>query len=149
MKIIKIDSLENFSGTVLVPVFETAAKDLVPIQFEGLEISSKVFYGKKDSYYIAEKNDTIFIFIGLGKTTDYKSLKTIFRRIAFKEKDTFSSNVSLFLPDVFTEEQVEAAILGLFLGTYNLGHYKKRDNHPFLNANFVLELFSANPLIRL
>ena len=144
MKIIKIDSLENFSGTVLVPVFETAAKDLVPIQFEGLEISSKVFYGKKDSYYIAEKNDTIFIFIGLGKTTDYKSLKTIFRRIAFKEKDTFSSNVSLFLPDVFTEEQVEAAILGLFLGTYNLGHYKKQDNHPFLNANFVLELFSAN-----
>jgi leucyl aminopeptidase len=49
------NKLENFSGTVLIPVFETTAKSIVPIKFEGLEISSKVFYGKKDTYYLAEK----------------------------------------------------------------------------------------------
>jgi leucyl aminopeptidase len=142
MKTIKIDSLENFSGTVLIPVFETSVKNLIPIKFEDLEISSKVFYGKKDTYYLVEKNNNTYIFIGLGKTIDYKSLKTIFRRIAFKEKDTFIQNVSLFLPEVFIEEQVEAIISGLLLGTYNLGHYKKQEDHPFLNSDFELEILS-------
>jgi hypothetical protein len=32
--------MKIFSGTVLIPVFETTAKS-VPIKFEGLEISSK------------------------------------------------------------------------------------------------------------
>jgi leucyl aminopeptidase len=56
----------------LIPVFETTAKSIV--QFEGLEISSKVFYGKKDTYYLAEKNDNTYVFIGF-KAIDYKSLK--------------------------------------------------------------------------
>ncbi|MES2239134.1 MAG: leucyl aminopeptidase family protein [Bacteroidota bacterium] len=142
MKTTKIDGLENFSGTVLVPVFETSAKNLIPIKFGNLEIASKVFYGKKDSYYLAEKEGNVYIFIGLGKAIDYKSLKTIFRRIASKEKDTFTANVSLFLPEVFTEEQVEAAISGLYLGTYNIGHYKKTELHPFLNADFELNILS-------
>lgn len=139
MKTTNIDSSGKFSGTVLIPVLETAAKNLTSIQFDGVEISPKIFSGKKDTYYIVEKNDTIYIFIGLGKTIDYKSLKIIFRRITFKEKDTFTKNVSLFLPEVFTEEHVEAAISGLYLGTYNLGHYKKKETHPFLNAEFELK----------
>jgi leucyl aminopeptidase len=58
----------------LIPVFETTAKSIVPIKFEGLEISSKVFYGKKDTYYLAEKM-TIHTFYRIGKAIDYKSLK--------------------------------------------------------------------------
>lgn len=143
MKTTKIDSLDNFSGTVLIPVFETTTNNLIPIQFDGVVIASKVFYGKKDTHYVTQKNDTIYIFIGLGKNIDYKSLKTTFRRIAYKEKDTFGTNVSLFLPDVFTDEQVEATILGLYLGTYNLGHYKKKEVHPFLNAEFELKNVSG------
>lgn len=142
MKTTKIDSLEKFSGTVLIPVFETAAQSIVPVKFGNLEISSKVFYGKKDSYYLAEDSGNVYIFIGLGKTIDYKSLKTIFRRIASKEKDTLTANVSLFLPEVFTEEQTEAAISGLCLGTYNIGHYKKGKLHPFLKNDFELKILS-------
>jgi len=142
MKTKTIDSLENFSGTVLIPVFETTAKNLIPIQFDGVAVASKVFYGKKDTHYLVEKEDTTYVFIGLGKSIDYKSLKTIFRRIAIKEKDTFGQNVSLFLPEVFTEEQVEAAVSGLYLGTYNLGHYKKQEIHPFLNPEFELQILS-------
>ncbi len=144
MKIRKIDSLENFSGTVLVPVFETSVKNILPVKFENLEISSKVFYGKKDSYYLAEDKGNVYIFIGLGKTIDYKSLKTIFRRIASKEKDTLTPNVSLFLPEVFTEEQAEAIISGLYLGTYNIGHYKKEELHPFLQTDFELSILSKS-----
>lgn len=143
MKTTKIDSLDNFSGTVLIPVFETTTNNLIPIQFDGVVIASKVFYGKKDTHYVTQKNDTIYIFIGLGKNIDYKSLKTTFRRIAYKEKDTFGTNVSLFLPDVFTDEQVEATISGLYLGTYNLGHYKQKEVHPFLNAEFELKNVSG------
>lgn len=142
MKTKTIDSLDDFSGTVLIPVFETTAKNLIPIQFDEVAVASKVFYGKKDTHYLIAKDDTTYVFIGLGKSIDYKSLKTIFRRIATKEKDTFGQNVSLFLPDVFTEEQVEAAISGLYLGTYNLGHYKKQELHPFLSPGFELQILS-------
>jgi len=142
MKTKTIDSLDNFLGTVLIPVFETTAKNLIPIQFNGVTVASKVFYGKKDAHYLVEKEDTTYVFIGLGKSIDYKSLKTIFRRIAIKEKDTFGQNVFLFLPDVFTEEQVEASISGLYLGTYNLGHYKKQETHPFLSPDFELQILS-------
>jgi leucyl aminopeptidase len=143
MKTKEINKLEGFSGTVLIPVFETTAKSIIPIKFEGLEISSKVFYGKKDTYYIAEKNDNTYLFIGLGKTIDYKSLKTIARRISFKEKEAFGKNVALFIPEEFSSEQVEATVSGLLLGTYNLGHFKKGEEHPFLNPDFELEILSS------
>lgn len=142
MKTRKIDNLKEFSGTVLIPVFETSAKNLIPITYDDVEVSAKVFYGKKDTHYLVEKNDNTFIFIGLGKSIDYKTLKTIFRRIASKEKETFAKSVALSLPSEFSPEEVEAAISGLLLGTYNLGHFKKQEDHPFLNANFELDILS-------
>src|SRR3970040_684218 len=143
MKTKKIDNLKKFSGTVLVPAFETSAKNLIPITFDDVEVSSKVFYGKIDTHYLAEKSDNTFIFIGLGKSIDYKSLKTIFRRIASKEKETFAKSVALSLPSEFSNEQVEATISGLLLGTYSLGHFKKQENHPFLNPDFELDILSS------
>lgn len=143
MKTKKIDNLEKFAGTVLIPVWETSVKNLIPIKFDDVEVSSNVFYGKKDTHYLAVKNDNTFIFIGLGKSIDYKSLKTIFRRIAFKEKETFAKSVALSLPSEFSNEQVEASISGLLLGTYSLGHFKKEENHPFLNADFELNILSS------
>ena len=142
MKTKNIENLEGFTGVILIPVFETSPQNLVPIEFHGVAVSSKVFYGKKDTYYMAEKYDCVHIFIGLGKKIDYKSLKTIVRRIASKEKETFGKNVALVIPEVFTLQQVEATISGLFLGTYNLGHFKKKVNHAFLDPKFELALIS-------
>lgn len=137
-----IENLEGFSGVVMIPVYETNAKNLVPIEFHGVAIASKVFYGKKDTYYVAEKYDCIHIFIGLGKKIDYKSLKNTFRRIASKEKNLFGKDVVLAIPEIFTRQQVEAVISGLILGTYDLGHYKKKNTHAFLEKDFVLNLLS-------
>ncbi|HWS59514.1 MAG TPA: leucyl aminopeptidase family protein [Flavobacterium sp.] len=142
MKINTIKNLEGFSGAILIPVFETYAKSLVPIEFHGVSVHSKVFYGKKDTHYVAEKYDCLHIFIGLGKEIDYKSLKTIFRRISSKQKESLGSNVALVLPEQFSTVQVEATISGLFLGTYDLGHFKKNEKHPFLNDNFELSIIS-------
>jgi leucyl aminopeptidase len=142
MKINTLKNLEGFSGTLLIPVFETYAKSLVPIEFHGVSVPSKIFYGRKDTHYIVEKYDSLHIFIGLGKEIDYKSLKTIFRRIASKQKESFGSNVALVLPEQFAAEQTEAAISGLYLGTYDLGHFKRSDSHPFLSDDFVLSILS-------
>lgn len=142
MRTKKIDNLKEFSGTVLIPVFETSAMNLIPITYDDVEVSAKVFYGKKDTHYLVEKNDNTFIFIGLGKSIDYKSLKTIFRRIASKEKETFAKSVALSLPSELSPEEVEAAISGLLLGTYSLGHFKKQEDHPFLNVDFELDILS-------
>ena len=143
MKTNTIQNTDHFSGTVLIPVFETYEKNIVPIAFDGLEIPAKVFFGKKDTHYLAEKNNNIYLFIGLGKAIDYKALKIIFRRISAKQKEYFSSNIALVLPEQLTDNQVEAIISGLLLGTYDLGHFKAdKKAHPFLDPDFTLNLVS-------
>ncbi len=120
MKTKTIKDLQGFSGTILIPVFETYSKSLVPIEFHGVSVSSKVFYGKKDTHYLVEKYDCVHVFIGLGTSIDYKSLKTIFRRISSKQKELFGTEVALVVPEQFTSDQVEATISGMLLGTYDL-----------------------------
>ena len=146
MKTKALKDLQGFSGTILIPVFETYIKSLVPIEFHGVSVTSKVFYGKKDTHYVVEKYDCTHIFIGLGKAIDYKSLKTIFRRISSKQKELFGDDVALVIPELFTSDQVEATISGILLGTYDLGHYKKTEKHPFLKEDFELSLLSKNEL---
>ncbi|MBC7641281.1 MAG: leucyl aminopeptidase family protein [Flavobacterium sp.] len=139
-----IQNLDNYTGTILIPVFETTAKSLVPIEYHGISVSSNVFYGKKDTHYMIDKYNCIHIFIGLGKKLDYKSLKTIFRRISSKQKEIFSQNVALIIPDNFDDNQVEASISGLLLGTYDLGHFKKKEKHAFLDESFELDIISKD-----
>lgn len=144
MKTKQIKTLDGFTGTILIPVYETNAKSIVPIEYHGVTVSSKVFYGKKDTHYLVEKYDCTHVFIGLGKEIDYKSLKTIFRRIASKQKEVFGTNVALVIPDQFNANEVEATVSGLVLGTYNLGHYKKSEIHPFAEAPFELQYIAKN-----
>ena len=142
IKTSKIEDLHGFKGTLLIPVYETTAKNIVPIEFHGVSVYSQVFYGKKDTQYLVEKYDCTHIFIGLGKETDYKSLKTIFRRVASKNKESFGVHTVLVIPNEFNKNQVEASVSGLILGTYNLGHFKKKEIHPFNIPDFELQIFS-------
>lgn len=144
MKTIQVKDINNFEGTIIVPVFETTAHNVIPITFDDVEVSSRVFYGKKDSSYLVESKATTYLFVGLGKEIGYKSLKTIFRRVAANSKDIFGKSVVLALPNEFKSEQLEASISGLVLGTYNLGHYKKQFTHPFLGPEFELQILSEN-----
>lgn len=142
MKFKILSNLEKYVGTILIPVFETHEKSLIPTEFHGVSVPSNVFYGKKDTHYIIEKYDCTHVFIGIGTAINYKDLKNIFRRIAAKQQSVFSKNVAIVFPDLFTEVQCEAAISGLLLGTYNLGHYKKEAIHPFLKDDFELDVIT-------
>ncbi|SHG23135.1 leucyl aminopeptidase [Flavobacterium segetis] len=145
MKINTIANLTNFSGTILIPVFESALKNEVINTYHDIEVSAKVFAAKKDTIYITEKNNNVYLLIGLGKKTDYKSIKTIFRRISAKQKDLFSLNVAIVVSKEFNNDQLEAIISGLILGTYNLAHFKlDKKIHPFLDLDFTLNLVSAD-----
>jgi leucyl aminopeptidase len=144
MKIKQIQNLNDYTGAILIPVFETYEKSIIPIEYHLASVNSKVFYGKKDTFYIYEKFDCTHIFLGLGKETDYKSLKTIFRRIASKQSAVFGKNVTLVINEKFDNNYIEAAAAGLVLGTYNLGHYKKTEKHPFLQKDFKLQYISKN-----
>jgi leucyl aminopeptidase len=144
MKITAVNELAHLDGTIMIPVFETNAKSLVPIEFQGVSVSSKVFYGKKDSVYNVDKYDCLHIFIGLGKTPDYKSVFTTFRRIALRNKEVFNTKTALVLPDEFPNDLAEAAFSGLLAGTYDLGHFKKAESHPFSSAEFDLILLTKN-----
>jgi len=141
-----ITSLDNFTGTLLIPVFETNSKNLLPTEFHGVAVPSKVFYGKKDTHYIVEKYDCTHIFIGIGKEPDYKSLLTVFRRIAAKQKEMLGRNTALVVPENFTALQTEASMTGLYLGTYDIGHFKKNEKHPFLAEDFALQLLTKKDI---
>ena len=141
MNINYINSNTSFKGLVIIPVYETENDT----QFEDIKLSKKLFFGKQDTNYIIEKNEVNYLFIGLGKSPDYKTIKTIFRRISAKQSSYFETNAAFVLPKEFTDLNVEAAISGLVLGTYNLGHYKKeKKSHSINNEGFILEIQSEN-----
>ncbi len=144
MNIKFIENLDQYIGTIIIPVFETHEKNVVPISFHGVEVTSNIFFGKKDTHYIVEKYNCTHIFVGLGKDIDYKAIKTIFRRVSHKLKDNFSKNVAFVLPSTFSNSQTEAAISGLLLGTYQLGHFKKTTTHLFLQNDFQLDILGNN-----
>jgi leucyl aminopeptidase len=140
MKIKFIENLDQYLGIIIIPTFETHEKNVVPISFHGVEVTSNIFFGKKDTHYIVEKYSCTHIFVGLGKDIDYKAIKTIFRRVSHKLKDNFLKNVAFVLPSTFSNLQTEAAISGLLLGTYQLGHFKKTTPHLFTENDFELNI---------
>ncbi|WP_298154721.1 M17 family metallopeptidase [Flavobacterium sp.] len=147
MKITIVKDLTHFEGTILIPVFETNAKSLVPIEFHGVSVSSKVFYGKKDSSYSVDKYDCLHLFIGLGKSIDYKSVFTIFRRIITRNKEVLNMKVALVVPDALPADLAEAMFSGMLAGTYDLGHYKKQEQHPLLKPDFELSLLAKEDFV--
>lgn len=123
----------------LIPLLETEEA----IIFDEIHLSKSIFSGKKDSLYFYEKDENIFLFIGLGKDPDYKSIKTTFRRISTKQKSYFKEEAKLFLSGDLSTDNIEAIISGLWLGTYQLGHYKKdKKQHSLETDDFIFEVNS-------
>ena len=130
---------KNLSKLNLIPFFESDK----PISFQGISLNETLFSGKKDTTFLMEQEGKILLLIGLGKSPDYKAIQTIFRRISAKQNNLFQQQATLFLPSEMVENQVEAAISGLWLGTYQLGHYQQNNKvHALLSADFSLEIVS-------
>ncbi len=143
MKINYIETFISKDSLVIIPIEETEKE----VQFQDIVVTSKLFSGKKDSHYIIEKKGTHFLFLGLGKSPDYKTIKTSFRRTASKQGPYFETAATIVFSKDFTKDFVEAAISGLVLGTYKLGHYKKeKEVHSLSNADFSLTIVSNSDL---
>ena len=134
---------QTFRQLNLIPLLETEEA----VIFNEIHLSKNLFSGKKGSLYFYEKDENIFLFIGLGKDPDYKSIKITFRRISAKQKSYFREEAKLFLSGDFANDYIEAIISGLSLGTYQLGHYKQdKQQHPLEKEDFILEINSYSDI---
>lgn len=141
MNVNYIQNYNKLEGLILLPFMETENE----ILFEEIKISKKIFSGKKDTSYLVEKEGKIFLFIGLGNKLEYKNVKIVFRRVASKHIDLFFDNVTLIFSEEFSNDLVEAAISGLILGGYKLGHFKKeQETHPIFKENFQWNVYSKS-----
>lgn len=140
MKIQYTTDTTTFKKVNLIPVFETENE----VVFQKITLSKNVFSGKKDTTYVVESENIVFIFIGVGKDSDYKTIKTIFRRISAKQSSFFETEASLVINNGLSFSNIEAAVSGLLLGTYKLGHYKKeKTTHPLNSEEFTFEIVSS------
>jgi len=139
---INISQQKITEGTLIIPAIETDTPFIEIPQFQ-LSISNKIFSAKKDTFYIIEKESKIYIVVGLGKDMEHKVLKDSFRRISFKNKDLFSENTQIYIPEFFSNKNITSIVNGLYLGIYELNHFKtdKKIEHPILNENFELKFY--------
>ena len=142
MNIVYKDTQDLTESMLIIPVFESEDE----ISFNNFTIAKTVFSGKKDSVYIKEEKNSILLFIGLGKNPNYRTTKTIFRRISAKHTSYLKEKAAIIFPEKFEDNLVEAAILGFVLGTYSIGHYKKDKKENAFATDFTLELISKSNL---
>jgi len=145
MKISPIKSSGNFKGLVIIPFFEIEESDQA-ISVESFSISKNLFSGKKDSQFIFEdkNSDRVYLLVGLGKEPSYKTIKTAFRRLTAKQESVFEKKVLVWLSDKMDSDCLEAAVSGLLLGTYRLGHYKQTDKAPKNWSKVSISILSEN-----
>lgn len=140
----QINNLDGYTGTVIIPFSEDPENRIYPFTIEGLTFSSTIFSGKKDTHHIIQKDNTIYIVVGIGKELSYKDIKNTFRRVSSKQKDLFFNRVAVVIPNEYTKDDIEATFGGLFFGTYDLGHFKKNEPHFFLYEDFALEYIASS-----
>ncbi len=135
----------EFKGSIIIPVFEILNNS--NFFFEKIEVSNKIFSGKKDSYYVSEKGENIYVFLGLGKESNYLEIKKIFRKLIHKDSDWLQLENTIVFPENFTSEMIEAAIVGTQLGSYQIGHFKSQKKKSIVaDENFKIYLKSTYQL---
>lgn len=143
MKINYTQIIKETNSLIIVPFFETNEN----VNFYRISVANNTFSGKKGTNFIVENENKTYLFVGLGKDICYKTTKTAFRSVAAKQQSFFKDEAIIFFDKHMTNETVEAAISGLVLGTYNLGHFKKEQKiHPLNTKNFLLNISSENDI---
>lgn len=111
--------------------------------------SPLLFSGKKDSSYCYESEGQLIFLLGLGKEPDYKTIETAFRRILSKHERLTENGISVDIPDSFSPEQTEAVLVGLILGRYSVGFFKKEKPRDFAKLEIAIHsgLRTLNELV--
>jgi leucyl aminopeptidase len=143
MKFHYLSEISNHSNTIIIPFLESENT----VVYQNFSINTQLFSGKKDEIYTIFKEDKKVIFLGLGKEINYKTIQNVYRRLITQKQNIFSDEFSLVFPDFSTNIMVESAISGLFLGTYQIGHFKfEKKKNTILNPDFCIHIVSSKDL---
>lgn len=109
----------------VIPVLSSAWKSLQEnLGLSGL-IPEALFSGKKDSKHILTLDNQLILLTGLGEDSDVKTVENSFRRIISQHRKLAEKGLIIQFSDQFSTSLIEAALIGLQLGDYHLGFYKK------------------------
>jgi leucyl aminopeptidase len=144
MKLNILNTPDEFKGLVLIPFLEVDGTINFPMGLSKIEVSQNIFSGKKDTQFIIEdkKEERIYLLLGLGKAPEYHTVKTAFRRLTAKQEKLIGEEILLFFSDGMDADLLEAAVSGLLLGTYRLGHFKNQDTTPKNWNNTTLSILA-------
>ena len=145
MKLKHLKTFNKFKGLIIIPFLEKEEPLKFPEGLDRIEVSKNLFSGKKDTQFIVEdkKTERVSLLIGLGKNPEYHSIKTTFRRLTAKQETLISEEVLLAFTAEMETTWLEAAISGLLLGTYRLGHFKNTETEPRKWKDSTISIFSS------
>ncbi|AMQ57207.1 leucyl aminopeptidase family protein [Algoriphagus sanaruensis] len=109
----------------VIPTIQNDWEKLKDSMVELSQIPAILFSGEKDTKHIFSIDNQLIYVLGLGNEPEYKSTENAFRRIISQHKSLISKGISLEFPSEFPTHLIEPALVGLQLGVYNLGFYKK------------------------
>ncbi|EIM78105.1 leucyl aminopeptidase [Nitritalea halalkaliphila LW7] len=120
-------STSSSAAHIILPYFEQADGLQLPELYGGEAIPKKLFTGEVGAIRHLPQGDRLFLLVGLGpkEKANFEEMKGSFRKITAKQSDFFREPVTLYLDGSHTEESLQAAALGLWMGTYRLDFYKK------------------------
>ncbi|OYX17375.1 MAG: hypothetical protein B7Z16_10405 [Algoriphagus sp. 32-45-6] len=109
----------------VIPVLSSTWKSLQEnLGLSGL-IPEALFSGKKDSKHILTLDNQLILLTGLGEDPETKTVENSFRRIISQHRKLAEKGLIIQFSDQFSTSLIEAALIGLQLGDYHLGFYKK------------------------
>jgi leucyl aminopeptidase len=119
------------SALRIIPVLGDQAETILGELLGSAVPSKSLFSGKKDSSYSFEHANQLVLLIGLGGNPEYKTIENSFRRVLSKNSSLVEKEVHLDFPAAFSQEQIEAALVGFQLGAYSVGFYKKEKSKDY------------------
>ncbi|MBB6325503.1 leucyl aminopeptidase [Algoriphagus iocasae] len=118
------------NSLIVIPVLEDYLAPILEFKVKR-QIKTSIFAGKKDSTFIIDSDDQTILLIGLGTNPSTSDINKSFRRILSKNKELVQDKIKIDFSEEFTQEMVEAALVGLQLGAYSLAFFKKEQPKDF------------------
>ena len=109
----------------VIPVLSSEWSSVAEISGINSSIPEALFSGKKDTKHILTLGEQITLLIGLGENPDMKSVENSFRRVLSQHRKLAEKGLIIHFPETFPSNLIEPALVGLQLGEYHLGFYKK------------------------
>lgn len=126
MKYTSITKTKNWDGLVVIPFNINKEGIQLPEPWQKQTLPKTIFSGKKDTHFILSQQNTTLLLVGCGENPSYDVVRTCFRRVTSKNSHLIEKNIFILFPENWTNNLKEAALVGLQVGTYNLGHFKAK-----------------------